>query len=365
VTPVNDAVHGPFHVSGVRLPEGEHVDLWIREGLVTYSPVPGATTIGTGWIAPGLVDMHCHIGLASHGATDRAATEAQAVLDRDTGVLLARDCGVPADTRWIDARDDLPRIVRAGRHIARPRRYIRDVSVDVEPSELADAVSFQSIQGDGWVKIVGDWIDREVGDMTPLWPADELKEAVAAAHAGGARVTTHVFGRQALAESLQAGFDCIEHGTGLDDELTALMASMQVALVPTLLNVVENFPGIADSGEAKFPAYAAQMRSLFRAAPARIAAAYEAGVPIFVGTDAGGVIAHGRIVDEIATLHRAGLPLEYVLGGASWRARSYLGRPGLDEGDPADLVVFAADPRRELATIAAPVRIVLRGRVIA
>jgi imidazolonepropionase-like amidohydrolase len=107
------------------------------------------------------------------------------------------------------------------------------------------------------------------------------------------------------------------------------------------------------------------MRALHAAAPARIAAAYEAGVPIFVGTDAGGVIAHGRIVDEIATLHRAGLPLEYVLGGASWRAREYLGRPGLGEGDPADLVIFDADPRLDLATLAAPTRIVLRGRVIA
>jgi imidazolonepropionase-like amidohydrolase len=134
--------------------------------------------------------------------------------------------------------------------------------------------------------------------------------------------------------------------------------------VPTLLNVVENFPGIADSGEAKFPAYAAQMRSLWEDAPARIATAFEAGVPIFVGTDAGGVIAHGRVVDEIASLHRAGLPLEYVLGGASWRAREYLGRPGLGEGDPADLVVFDSDPRLDLATIGNPARIMLRGRVI-
>ncbi|HUR73744.1 MAG TPA: amidohydrolase family protein [Sporichthya sp.] len=358
-------LHEPLHVRGVRLPDEGSVDLWIRDGHVTYEPVAGARTVATGWIVPGLVDMHCHIGLAAHGETDRAATEVQALASRDTGVLLARDCGAPGDTRWIDEREDLPRIVRAGRHIARPKRYIRDVSVDVEPPELAATVAEQAARGDGWVKIVGDWIDRDAGDMTPLWPADELQSAVAVAHAAGARLTTHVFGRAALAEALQAGFDCIEHGTGLDDELTALMASRQVALVPTLLNVVDNFPGIADSGEAKFPAYAAQMRALWADAPARIAGAYEAGVPIYVGTDAGGVIAHGRIVDEMATLHRAGLPLDYVLGGASWRARDYLGRPGLAEGDPADLIVFDADPRLDLATLAAPTRIVLRGRVIA
>lgn len=353
-----------LHVRGVRLPDEQSVDLWIRDGRITYDRVADATTIGSGWIVPGLVDMHCHIGLNAHGATDREGTEAQALLDRDTGVLLARDCGTPADTRWIDEREDLPRIVRAGRHLARPKRYIRDVSVDVEPPDLPAAVSVEAGRGDGWVKIVGDWIDRGVGDMTPLWPADELRAAVAAAHAAGVRATTHVFGREALAEALRAGFDCIEHGTGLDDELTAQMASAQVALVPTLLNVVDNFPGIADSAAEKFPAYAAQMRALWETAPARIAAAHEAGVPVFVGTDAGGVIAHGRIVDEIATLHSAGLPLDYVLGGASWRARDYLGRPGLAEGDPADLVLFDSDPRLDLATIAAPIRIVLRGRVI-
>ena len=49
----------------------------------------------------------------------------------------------------------------------------------------------------------------------------------------------------------------------------------------------------------------------------------------------------------------------------SWDARDFLGLPGLVEGAPADLVVYAADPRRDLSTLAEPVRIVLRGRVVA
>jgi imidazolonepropionase-like amidohydrolase len=63
-------------------------------------------------------------------------------------------------------------------------------------------------------------------------------------------------------------------------------------------------------------------------------------------------------------LVRAGLPTEYALGGACWRAREFLGRPGLAEGDPADLLVLAEDPRRDLDTLRAPVRIVLRGSVV-
>jgi imidazolonepropionase-like amidohydrolase len=353
-----------LHVRGVRLPDAEHVDLWVRDGRITYEPVANARTVGTGWILPGLVDMHCHIGTVPEGPAADDVTERQAITERDAGVLLARDAGSASDTRWIDDRDDLPRIIRAGQHIARPKRYIRNFATEVEPRDLAATVTEQAARGDGWVKIVGDWIDRERGDLAPLWTVDSLVVALDAAHRAGARATTHVFGRAALAAAIEAGFDCIEHGTGLDDDLTARMAAAGTALVPTLINVEENFPGIADGAEAKFPTYAAHMRRLCAEAPGRIAAAYEAGVPIFVGTDAGGVVAHGRCVDEITALVDAGLPPEYAVGGASWRAREYLGRPGLAEGDPADLIVVADDPRTFPRTLLAPVRIMLRGTVV-
>ena len=44
-----------------------------------------------------------------------------------------------------------------------------------------------------------------IGDLAPLWPDDVLAEAIAVAHAGGARVTTHVFGEDALPGLLAAG----------------------------------------------------------------------------------------------------------------------------------------------------------------
>ena len=39
---------------------------------------------------------------------------AQAETERDVGALLLRDAGSPIDTRSLDDRDDLPRIIRAG-----------------------------------------------------------------------------------------------------------------------------------------------------------------------------------------------------------------------------------------------------------
>ena len=89
------------------------------------------------------------------------------------------------------------------------------------------------------------------GDLAPLWSDDVLKQAIDTAHARGARVTAHVFGEDALPGLVNAGIDCIEHGTGITDDVIDLMVEHGTALVPTLINI-DNFPGIAD-GAGKYP----------------------------------------------------------------------------------------------------------------
>ena len=355
---------GALHLRGVVLPEAVERDIWVRDGRLTFEPVPGAETVGDrGWIVPGLVDAHCHIGLGPKGAVgDLDGLLAQAYAVRDAGALLVRDAGSPVNTAEFARRPDVPRVIRAGRHLARTRRYIPTVAVEVEPEQLPDAVAEQACRGDGWVKLVGDWIDRSAGDLTPEWPADALAEAVRRAHAAGVRVAVHTFDEEALPDLIAAGVDSIEHGTGLTDDTISAMVDHGTALVPTLINV-ENFPSFA-AAATKYPAYAARMHRLHSTAHARIRAAYEAGVPVYAGSDAGGGIKHGQIVDEIRALYRMGMPAEEALGAASWAARRWLNRPGLDEGAPADLVLYAADPRKDLDTLAAPRRIVLRGRVV-
>ncbi|WP_237742790.1 amidohydrolase family protein [Actinopolymorpha alba] len=355
----------PLHVRGVVLPEGDHRDLYVVDGRVTYERVAGAETVAVGYVVPGLVDAHCHVGLDADGAVPPAVQEEQALADRDAGTLLIRDAGSAADTRWIDDRADLPHIIRAGRHVARSKRYIRNYGVEIEPHELVDTVADQTRRGDGWVKLVGDWIDRDAGDLTPCWPGDALAAAIAKAHELGARVTAHVFGEEALPDLLAAGIDCLEHGTGLSPELVAIMAERQVALVPTRRQV-DNFPRYADQGEPKFPAYAVHMRELYGRVDETLRAAYAAGVPIYAGTDAGGVLPHGLIATEIRMLHeRVGLSAYDALGAGSWRAREWLGlNAGLHEGAPADFVVYADNPLDNLGVLAAPARIVLRGAVV-
>jgi imidazolonepropionase-like amidohydrolase len=351
--------------SGPVLPHGEVADLYVVDGLVTYEPQAGAETQAQGWIVPGLVDAHCHIGLDDDGATDRATAEAQAIADRDGGALLIRDCGSALDTRWIQERDDLPRLIRAGRHVGRTRRYIRGYAEEVEPEDLVAAVVEQARRGDGWVKLVGDWISREDGDLMPSFPAEAFAAAIAAAHEQGAKVTAHCFGHDVLPGLIAAGIDCIEHGTGLDPSLVEEMVARGTALVPTVMQL-DKFPEHAASGQERFPTYAATMTDLYTHRRETLMTAYEAGVALYAGSDGGGIAKHGNLAGEVLAMAQLGMPAAYALGAASWRAREWLGRNGeLSEGAPADFVVYPRDPLVDLSVLREPACIVLRGTVVA
>jgi imidazolonepropionase-like amidohydrolase len=355
-----------LHVRGTGLPDGEPGQWWIVDGVLSAEPVADAETVfgadgAGGWIIPGLVDAHCHVGLGEHGATDLDEAIAQARTERDAGALLLRDAGTPIDTRSLDDHDDLPRIIRAGRHLAKPKRYSPGLPIDIEDeAQLPEAVAEQARRGDGWVKLVGDWIDRGAGDLAPLWSDEILVAAIAAAHANGARVTAHVFGEEALPGLINAGIDCIEHGTGLTDDTVALMVAHGTALVPTLINI-DNFPGIADAA-GKYPTYARHMRALYASCRQRVASARDAGVPIYAGTDAGSMVAHGRVADEVEALKGVGMTASEALGAACWDARAWLGRPGLEHGAPADLVCYAEDPRGGANVLNHPDLVILRGK---
>jgi imidazolonepropionase-like amidohydrolase len=355
-----------LHVRGTVLPDAEVRDIWLVGDRVTFEPVAGAETISDGgWIVPGLVDAHCHLGIAYGAKPIESLDQARelAHIDRDAGVLALRDAGSPYPYPELDDEPGVPRLARAGRHVAPPRRYLRDIGVEVPAEEVAATVTAQAKAGTGWVKLVGDWIDREVGDLAPSWDESTMAAAVEAAHAAGARAAVHTFSEEGVEIMVRAGVDSVEHGTGLSLELIDEMARRGTALVPTMINI-RTFGKIADQARPKFAGYADHMLALRDNFPEVVRAAHEAGVPIYVGTDAGGGIRHGLAAEEMLYLHEAGIPAADVLAAASWRAREWLGFPGLIEGGLADLVVYDADPRADLRVVKAPRRIVLRGAVI-
>ena len=168
-----------------------------------------ATTI-EGWVLPGLVDVHCHIGVTAGGAADDGAR-------REAGRGGPRH-GRPADPGR-GKRDG--HLVGARAATTCPASSARAAS-SRDPSATSGASRASSTPstnsrprpptrrgaGDGWVKLIADWIDRDLGDdgdLTPLWPDDVLADAVAAAHAEGARVTAHTFATESIDGLLARG----------------------------------------------------------------------------------------------------------------------------------------------------------------
>lgn len=351
-----------LRVRGVDPATGEEVDLAVSGGRIVDGAAADAVTI-TGFVLPGFVDAHCHVGYSPTGPATMEQAHGQALANLHAGALALRDCGSPVDTSELVGRDDLPVLIRSGRHVAFVKRYIRDLGVDLDdPDDLPAEVARQVAYGSGqWVKIVGDWIDRDRGDLAPLWPDATLAEAVALAHAAGCRVTTHVFGEDALPGLLAAGVDCIEHGTGLTDETIAVAAAQGTHLVPTLINI-ENFPSFADQA-TRFPTYARHMRELYARNHEMVRAAADAGIAVHAGTDAGGFIEHGRIADEVIALGRV-LGRRRALSASAHEARAWMNLPGTEVGAPADLVVLADDPALDPSVLRRPAVIIRAGRVV-
>ena len=191
-------------------------------------------------------------------------------------------------------------------------------------------------------------------------------EAIRVAHEHGAKVTAHCFGTAVLPGLIEAGIDCIEHGTGLTDDLVEAMVAHGTALVPTVMQV-DKFPEYAEAGAEKFPTYSATMSDLYARRTRddherRTRRACRSTPAPTAGECASTATSPARCWRWPAS----GMSNEDALGAASWRAREWLGwNPTLDEGAPADLVVYDANPLEDLSVLASPTRVVLRGRVVA
>ena len=116
------------------------------------------------------------------------------------------------------------------------------------------------------------------------------------------------------------------------------MATLGIALTPTLISTPAWLPGFLQALEVPDEEVRRTASAVERHA-ATVRGAWEAGVTILAGTDAG-VVAHGLVHREVELLSDAGIPIEHALAAASWRAREFLGLPAIGEGVPADLVAF-------------------------
>ncbi|MEX2457909.1 MAG: amidohydrolase family protein [Actinomycetota bacterium] len=353
-----------LHIRATVLPERRDRDVFVVDGVIAED-AGGAdvTTVLEGaYLLPGLVDAHAHLpfaGPAPDGSwEDKARANARAHLD--AGVLAVRDPGGPTPP-GIGPAEGLPRTFTAGRFLAVPGgMFPEHGQIELPEERIPEAAEEQFRASGGWVKLIGDFPVPGGGILSRFRP-ETLAEVSRRVHALGGRVTIHAFLPDTIGAAVDAGFDAIEHGVMLRADQAAEMARKGTALVPTLSGL-ENWPEIL--GMFGAPAEEVERAAeALRRHPATVRTAWESGVQVYAGTDAG-LVDHGLVRREVRALRDAGMPAEDALGAASWRARTFLGLPGMEAGAPADLVAFEHDPLEDPAALEEPVLIVLDGRVV-
>lgn len=345
-----------LEVRGTVLPQREEKVLWVDGDRWTTEPRTGAeVVVDGGWLVPGLVDVHTHLGSEKPGDRfDQDLAIMHLIDHRDAGVLLVRTPGsADLDSRRRQDHADLPHVVPGGRWLASPGTFFPGYGRDVTYASLAEAAVEEALASGGWCKIIGDWLPG-----VPVVPLDALTEAVAAVHAVGGRVAVHCQTPEGSRNAVLAGADSLEHGMYLDRDLLPRMAASGTALVPTFTTFAKTLDALSSGGPAHIRDW---LRDGWESLVSVVPAAHEAGVLVLAGTDC---TPCGSVVDEVEWLVDAGLPTTAAVAAASWAAREWLGLPGFVDGAPADLVAYDTDPTRDPAVLRSPRRIMLRGRVI-
>jgi imidazolonepropionase-like amidohydrolase len=224
--------------------------------------------------------------------------------------------------------------------------------------EMRKAVREQIAAGADWIKVYADY-RRRPGITTPTFTQEEMAAAVDEARSAGLPVAAHAYTEEGIRRAVLAGVATIEHGTGVTDELLALMKQKGVALVPTLAasEAVSRYAGWKP-GEPE-PQRVKEAREMF-------ARALKSGVTIANGSDVG-VFAHGKNARELELMVAYGMSPKEALRAATATAAGVLRKDKelgrIAPGYLADLVAVKGDPLADISVIGRPAVVVKDGRV--
>ena len=366
--------------------EGQRV-VAVEEGFATPGADDHVVDLRQAYCMPGLMDMHVHLSGESRkdGYIDRfrlpAPMQALKASQYTRMTLLAGFTTVRDVGSGEGISSALKQAIARG-WVAGPRMFIAggalsisgghgdgtngfredivgvpdeaDGIVDGVPSAIR-ATRIAIKRGSDLIKITatGGVLSLQ-GDGTGVhFKEEEIRAIVETARDHGRKVTAHAHGDEGMQRAVRAGVASIEHGTYMSEATMAMMKERGTYLVAT----ITAGKSVADS--ALIAGYYAPVvvKKALEVGPViqgTFGKAYQAGVPIAFGTDAG-VFKHGRNWKEFVYMVEAGMPPVEAIRSATYNAADLLGQLDnlgtLEPGKLADLVAVPRNPLDDIGVM--------------
>ena len=338
-------------------------------------------------LLPGLIDFHVHMESES-GGKDRYINRFQdnkadvafksTVVAKKTllaGFTTVRDVGGSGVN--ISLRNAInngvvigPRIFTSGKTIATTgghgdptNGYKEELVDDPGPedgvvnsiSDARKAVRYRYKNGADLIKITatGGVMSMAKNGQNPQFTEEVMSEIVRTANDYGMHVAAHAHGDEGMYRAVKSGVKTIEHGSIMKERTMKLMREKNAYLVPTIS------AGEHVAKMARIPGYypeiiipkAIEIGVQNKASTKR---AFQMGVPIAFGTDAG-VYPHGDNAGEFLYMDEIGIPAEYSIKSATITNAKLLNMENIlgqiKKGFYADIIATDKSPTDDISTL--------------
>ena len=328
------------------------------------------------YVLPGLIDTHVHLSGSGEVDSQFYAPTGQMSLkilsnaqkNLAAGITTVRDLGgwseLEFDVRRAIQRGEFagPRMCLAGRFIsiteAGADYYVGMYRVADGVDEVRKAVREQVKHGADVIKmgVTGAVLVESGVPGATHFNFNEMQALVDEAKKFGKPVAMHAHGIDGIRKAVEAGVNTLEHGTYLyqDPAVIGQMVQRGVFLVPTLKVGWD----IILAKNSLIPAWIMDKNKASQGEAERsLKMAYEAGVPIAMGSDVGTPLNyHGENALEAYWMHKAGLSAMDAILAATGNAARALGWDSwmgtLEAGKVADLIVHNKNPLEDLRVLA-------------
>ncbi|HVJ69970.1 MAG TPA: amidohydrolase family protein [Sphingomicrobium sp.] len=349
-------------------------------------------------LVPGMIDMHVHLdGPADIGGyrglefTDSfwqatAVGNARAMLDagfttvRNVGSSWRNDIGLK---QAIESGYAIgPRIVPAGYALGATgghcdQTYLppslekssKEEGVGDGAEELRYQVRRQRKYGAEVIKVcaTGGVFSRNTEPGQQQLSETELRAIADEAHQWGLRVAAHAHGADGIKAAIRAGIDTIEHASLVDAEGIRLAVARKQPVWFSMDIYNTEYTQAEGRKNGELEENMRKDREIAQAQRDGFRAAHQAGVRMVFGSDAG-VMPHGQIGRQFATMVTYGMSPLQAIQAATRNAAEALGRTGdvgaIAVGRYGDLVAVTGDPTANVRLLEAPDAVVLGGKQI-